>query len=575
MFRKRSRSNPGSSRSASPGPLDLNMDGDNLSIVEISEEDVLPPPHIEAVVIDQEENGPKPNDLNIDADLNPDIQYAYTARHPLGNILLKLLNENTKLADKVNMRSMDLSVQDLCTQFYNAQLMEKQKIKSKIMQTTQGLENLILSKEMDSHTLNQSVAPPTNFSPAPTLVTARQRADCLKLLPASKFSGSEKGMSILEFLNLMKSVQQQCCLSLSEFYEILLASTTGEAYLLLLAWIENGDDPSTIFHNLLIHYDKRLKPEEARMRLMAYRAPKSADLGKVEATIQSLAARVASNIPAGPSRTASYNIEVIQGLIRSLPLASSLIVQTQNSEKSAKFGRALSAAELSRFLNIYRHSIDSDIKTNGVDSRTFERRPLPRAGNIGGRKFTAYQTSGVPPLPRKTPAPQMVRTRSVGQIYQVSQNYKPRPPGGNKILVRDNQYNNNNFMRKKWSNGYGTRNNNNGNNNYNNNGMNRNINRKQTDGFRGSKIRMGTASRRPFNNGRQNPNYNRNYCSLCGQTSHLAVQGCPNMVSDSGVKVPVLPTKDTCKECPPHVNPRLSHPPSICPYRKNGPWGKL
>ena len=574
MFRKRSRSNPGSSRSASPGPLDLVDNMDALSIIEIADENVPPPPHIEAVAVDPEENDPRPNDLNVDTDLNPDIQYAYTARHPLGNILLKLLNENTKLADKVNMRSMDLSVQDLCTQFYNAQLLEKQRIKSKIMQTAQGLENSILTKEMDSHTLNQSITPPTNFSPVPTLVTPRQKADCLKLLPPNKFSGSERGMSILEFLNLVRSVQQQCCLSLAEFNDIMLASTTGEAYLLLLAWIENGDDPSTIFHNLLIHYDKRLKPEEARIKLMAYRAPKTADLGKVEATIQSLAARVASNIPAGPSRTASYNIEVIQGLIRSLPLASSLIVQTQNSEKSAKFGRALSAAELSRFLNIYRHSIDSDIKQNGVDSRTFERRPPPRAGNNGARKFTAYQTSGAPPLLRKAQVvPQMVRLRSGGQINQVSQNYKSRPPGGNRFLTRDNQYNKNNFMRNNWSSGYGMQNIGSTNNN-NPNRISINPNRNRTVGFRG-RGRMGPTSRRPFNNNSRPNNYNRNYCSLCGKTNHTAVQGCPYMVSDSGAKVPVLPTKDTCKDCPPHVNPRLSHPPSICPYRRNGPWGKL
>ena len=40
------------------------------------------------------------------------------------------------------------------------------------MQTTQGIENMILTKEMDSHTINQSIMPPVNFSPVPTLLTA-------------------------------------------------------------------------------------------------------------------------------------------------------------------------------------------------------------------------------------------------------------------------------------------------------------------------------------------------------------------------------------------------------------------
>lgn len=565
MFKKRSRSN-GSSRSTSPGPVDLGNDFEILSVMDGGEE-VPPPSRNDYVEPDIQVLDPQHNDLDTDVDLNPDIQYNYTARHPMGNILLKLLNENTKLAEAANVRSMDFSAKDLCSQFYNAQLLEKQRLKSRIMQTTQGIENMILTKEMDSHTINQSIMPPVNFSPVPTLLTARQRADCLKLLPANKFSGSDKGMSVLEYLNLLKSVQQQCGLSQSEFYEIMLASTTGEAYLLLLSWVENGDEPATIFHNLGIHYDKRMQPEEARAKLMAYKATKTSDLAKVEATIQGLAARVASAMPAGPSRTQCYNSEVIQGLIRSLPLASSLIVTTQYNEKSAKFGRTLTAAELSRFLNIYRHTIDSDIKTNGVDNRTFERRNMPRAGNIGGRKFSAYYT-GAPSLPPKPQAPQMVRYRSSGQINQVTQNYRPKPFGNinNRPMVRDNQFSNSTSnMRNNWSNKYGTNKFSSGSTNNNNNRM---------SGFRGNKPKVGTTPRKPFAN-RNNQNFKRRYCSLCGQTSHVAADGCNNMVSDAGVKVPVLPTKDTCNDCPPHVNPRLSHPASICPYRKNGPWGKL
>lgn len=313
-----------------------------------------------------------------------------------------------------------------------------------------------------------------------------------------------------------------------------------------------------------------MQPEEARARLMAYKAPKNSDLAKVEATIQALAARVASAMPAGPSRTQCYNSEVIQGLIRSLPLASSLIVTTQYNEKSAKFGRTLTAAELSRFLNIYRHTIDSDIRTNGVDNRSFERKNLPRAGNIGGRKFSAYYT-GAPSLPPKPQAPQMVRYRSSGQINQVTQNYRPKPFVANqRPMIRDNQNMSSNFSNMRnnnWSNKFGTTKLPFGNSNGNN--------ANRMTGFRGNKPKLNMAPRKPFVKNNGNQNFKRRYCSLCGQTSHVAADGCNNMVSDAGIKVPVLPTKETCNECPPHVNPRLSHPASICPYRKNGPWGKL
>jgi hypothetical protein len=69
-----------------------------------------------------------------------------------------------------------------------------------------------------------------------------------------------------------------------------------------------------------------------------------------------------------------------------------------------------------------------------------------------------------------------------------------------------------------------------------------------------------------FNNQNQ---ANRNYCSLCGKTDHRAAQGCPNMVDSNGRTVSIMPCKDTCPACTPHVNPCLSHPSYLCPY-KNG-----
>ena len=87
MFRKRSKSTPGSSRSASPGLLDLENDLNDLSIIEAGED--VPPPiqYTEEECAIDPGLGPRPDDLEADADRNPDIQYAYTARHPMGNIL--------------------------------------------------------------------------------------------------------------------------------------------------------------------------------------------------------------------------------------------------------------------------------------------------------------------------------------------------------------------------------------------------------------------------------------------------------------------------------------------------------
>ncbi len=71
-------------------------------------------------------------------------------------------------------------------------------------------------------------------------------------------------------------------------------------------------------------------------------------------------------------------------------------------------------------------------------------------------------------------------------------------------------------------------------------------------------------NKRSFNNGN-----GKRSCSLCGQFSHK-FDTCPNMVSDSGKRIPVIPSQDTCARCPPSVNPRLHHNAAICPFRKGG-----
>jgi hypothetical protein len=61
---------------------------------------------------------------------------------------------------------------------------------------------------------------------------------------------------------------------------------------------------------------------------------------------------------------------------------------------------------------------------------------------------------------------------------------------------------------------------------------------------------------------------------LCGKTDHRAVDGCPNMVSDNGRRVNILPSKDTCQACPwtrtAEVRASLCH----LPLQKGGHMGR-
>ena len=60
-------------------------------------------------------------------------------------------------------------------------------------------------------------------------------------------------------------------------------------------------------------------------------------------------------------------MQIVQALIRSLPPTSSARVQSIYNSLSARLGRAATATELSKALNIDRHSIDLDIKQHGAD----------------------------------------------------------------------------------------------------------------------------------------------------------------------------------------------------------------
>ena len=462
-------------------------------------------------------------DLSSDNALNPNVQLKFTRNHPMGKILIGLVQDSMQLAEKNNLRSMETNLPELCTNFYNAMMLEKNKTNRKILQTTAEIEANIINKELNSHTLNQNVEAPTHFSPVPTLLTPRQRADCMKLFPTGshKFAGARKenDMCIIEYLSQVKAAQSQCNLSEKEFKEMLLASTTGKAHLLLMEWINLNEDPASIFHSLMLHFDKRIQPEDARMQLYTYKAPKNAALKDVESHIMELASRAATTLPSGPSRVANYNMEFIQGLIRSLPSQSSIQIQNINNLLSARLGRAALAGELSKALNTYRHSIDTDIKLHGAD---YIRKFKPTMANRNyPRQAQAYTVMQIQRDFQTRPAIRQFNRRGTGiKTFNMRTNFSGQ--GSNNGTGPRDFYKNSNF----------------GNKNY-----------------------MPT-------------NQATNYCSLCGKRDHLSTDGCPNMVNNAGKIVPVFPTHGICQVCPDEVSPRLNHPATLCPYRKGGPFDK-
>ena len=481
-------------------------------------------------------------ELHGDTTLNPSIQLSVTQAHPLGRIFLGLLKDTIQLAKKSNIKEMETDIQDLCSNFYNSVRLEKAKSQKQLKQAVAEIHESLINKELNGHLLNQDADPPTYFSPSPTLLTAHQRAEAMRLFPCrNKFSGYQhkgNGMDISEFLSTIKTAQEQCRLSEKEFKELLLQSTTGKAHSLLSEWISSKDTVATIFHSFLIHFDKRISPEECKQQLFVYKAPKTSNLARVESHIMSLAHRASTLIPAGESRNQLKDMEIIQALIRCLPQHSSTLVQNTYSSLSARLERGATANELSRALNLIRHSIDLDIRQNGVD-QIKRSKMVPNTTNMRNKKYTTYAVS-----PATAP---IVHKRNV-TIRSPTQNNTMRTfvsnshgrGMGRRNFSRPSGPNNNRFKPRFSS----------------------NQTRPNRPGF------SRTSNFHP-NNVRQGPT---DYCSLCGKKDHTANDGCPHMVTDQGVTVGMMPTHGTCSLCPTRISPRLNHPSAFCPYRKNGPF---
>ena len=523
-------------------------------------------------------NDPSAANLSADPDLNPMIHYNHASNNLLGEVVLDLLREITELANQ-GKKKMNLDVEDVCRKLHNFTLAQNHKMKRRIMQTTADWEQSMIEKELNSHTLNQSVEAPITFSPVPTLLTPKQLIDCHKLLPsgAHKFAGAPHGMSIEEYLHNLNEMQEHCNLSLTEFYKAMLASTTGGPYKYIIRAVKNEEEPANVYHNLLMRYDTRLSPEEARAKLYAYKIPKSATLATAETQIQELAHQAMSALPAGPSRTAAYNHEVIQALLRSLPVQSSIMVRNHFSQLSSKLGRSATAAELSRLLNTYRYSVDQDIKSHGDTRQGMEpRKFFPRSANKTARPIKRYTTFSVAQPTQSASSGTWTRSAprarpSVGQqvaarpVNFMTNQGRPRPsPGGQSRPASFGGYRPNQFRPNVGGQ------------------MNGRASQPRTNfsprivgqgmgqgNFRGNSQ---PGRFRPRGTGRP-AGGNRDYCSLCGKRNHRAVDGCRAMVNNAGQQVPVMPTKDTCPDCPVHIQPRLSHPRELCPFRAGGPLG--
>ena len=489
---------------------------------------------------------PHPN-IELDPALAASIHF--TKEHPIGAILIKLAQDNTALARKTNLRGVETNINELCSSFHAAVQIEKNELQSQLAKKHEDIESSLINKDLNSHHINSAVQPPRFFSETLTITSPSKLSEILKIFPRNiKFSGTKQdsNMSIIEFLNTLKTAQDQAQLSTEEFLDRMLACSTGLAHELILEWKNNGEDIPTIYHNLLVNFDKRLAPEDAKTQLNTYKIPKSHSLAKAESQIMVLAGRIASALPEGPSRAAYYNLEACNAIIRALPPTSSSNINNLYNQLSARLGRAATFAELSRAMNLYRVTIDKDIRQNGGDNILRSRKIQHTNPRIGGQvmrpKFTSYNISSHPNnISRQSNPGQNAhyKNNNYKGSYNNNISFTPRP-----LDVKP-------FYNKPT-----------------------NQNKSNNDRRVGNKPRQ-MIRQAPNNKFQRNNSNPINSCSLCGMKNHRS-KDCRNMQNDTGKRIDIIPTYGTCSQCPSRVFPRLHHPEALCPFRVGGPlYGKI
>ena len=491
----------------------------------------------------------------------------YTRSNPLGSALLDIVADNMALHKKLNFKESNLKVGDLCAAFHQHMEGEKEKIKRELEFSSEQTEKRILNKELQAYSCKENLPAPKEFSSRNVLTTPGARADAIRIFPTkNKFNGTEhsNGMNIHEFLSLINAAQKQMKLSREEFLEFLLMCTTGRPHILIQDWSENGDDIEAIYYNLYTHYDMRMSPETAREKLYSFKARKNSSLSKVISDIMQLALRAACVHPQGVARTASYNNDAVQALIRCLPPIASDTASNKYHTISSRLQRPATFVELSRALSIKSHTIDAEIAKSGATPNN----------NYGGRQAHghngnhAHKNNKDKKLGPKNTA--FVVNTQQGQHKRGQHSGQPKGKGQNnqqghkvEVYYTENPTNRNNNYNGKGRGGNNRNQNNKGFNKGNGNG-NGNVN-----GYGQGNGNKKAGNR--YNNGNKQGFRQKDYCSLCGSRNHLATDGCPNIQDDMGKIIPVLPCQNTCPDCPSTVHPRLNHSATYCPFRITGP----
>ena len=488
---------------------------------------------------------------------------------PLNRAFGQILRELTRLKVRGRERSRPVNIEPIC-HMLREHLEATQQQTEKQDELRRRLANLELRSESmtGSRHLNKvyqnplfctQVDPPNIFGNlGQRKLSVDEQTKMAKLFPrgSQRFSGDRFGPPVVEFLARVNDAQRSAELTEPEFKVQLLNSCTGEAYTELKTMVEANMTVERIYFTLEKMYDNSDSPLQAIEKLGRFRATKDMSSKCIESHIVKLAAIASRCYPKGPTRTLQTDLLSIKTYLDCLPTKVADFVRIRCNDLTVELGRAPQFNELSTDLDPHRFLLDSQIAEYGKAS--FKRpgqhpkaQDWYRAYQGPSYQLNAAYRSSHKRDDRSSSNPR-TQSRQTGQWRAPQANWTDRPGRGRGGATRGR-------------------------------GAVRMVQSIDPSMIRGAKCyaveavpsRQGRGffrGRGSYNNDRprqfrdnQNPRPSKR-CSLCGQNSHTAAEGCFQMRDEDGnVVKDVTPTWGACTKSDYCQREGLQHPERYCP----------
>ena len=467
---------------------------------------------------------------------------------PMGRLLLELTYKINELyadrqGDVPDVDRQPIDVQDIAGHYFDV-AMQQRRIKRHVEQMQNHMENINLDTA-NMHMANNQLAdrlgdmerwkrekaltsvydnvmyvtqikPPEVFGAERRLKTPADLTTAYKLFPRGKerFSG-DKGSSftVQEYLETLNEIQDYLKLSEDEFKSRMIASCTGKAHELLSQWKNKGYSVQQMYYNLYLNFNKQDNAESAHTKLEQFKAYKNKSSAEVESTIAQLGLRASQIVPHGEARNSVYDYICVSTYLKSLPDSVQAFVRAKYNDLATELKRQPTFSELSQLLDPHRYYLDSEIKRHGTNGKGKDKgHDVQTVNYVGKEDKTANNKDKFGKKPKE--------------------GWKPKKPHNSSDSDKSSPSKENNKEKTEKKGKFA----------------------KKSGKFKKSEKSDKDKSKHLMR---------VKICTMCGETGHLASEGCPNIRDDQGFVVLVTSTYGPCGIC----KKGRHHPERYCPER--------